>query len=233
MRAEPTLLPAVHALLAGFFPSPGFLVECRQHAAGSPVPALLPEEHASLGPCVPPRRDEFARGRACVRAALQRFGVPAVAVLRGLHGRPQWPAGVCGSLSHAGDGLVACVLARRGDVAAVGLDIECCRDAPGPAQWRYFCTADEMRWLEGLPEPVRPVHAQALFSAKEAIYKCLFEATGRRLVYGDACVRADLAGRRFRARLAGPGVPALVQGRVGVAGDVVVAGLWLAAAAQQ
>ena len=88
-----------------------------------PGATLFPEEEAAIARAVPKRRREFATGRGCARAALNRLGEPPVPILRGPQGAPLWPAGVVGSITHC-DGYRAAAVARTSDIATVGLDAE-------------------------------------------------------------------------------------------------------------
>ena len=68
---------------------------------GDNLPAeLFPEERALMARAAESRGREFATARACARIALARLGRPAVALLLGLGGAPQWPEAVAGSITH-------------------------------------------------------------------------------------------------------------------------------------
>src|ERR1700690_841941 len=84
---------------------------------------LFPEEEALLAKAVDKRRREFTTARACARAALSKLGVPAVPIVPGFRGAPQWPAGVVGSITHC-DGYRACAVAHENDIVTIGLDAE-------------------------------------------------------------------------------------------------------------
>ncbi len=153
------------------------------------------------------RRAEFATGRACARAALAALGLPAVPILRGPQGEPQWPAGVAGSITHCA-GYRACAAARLRDVAAIGIDAEpncplpdgVLEDVAAPAELRWLAerrvTAPQVCW------------DRLLFSAKESVYKAWFPLTGRSLRFEDVAVTPDPVGRRLTVRLLAPGAAA-------------------------
>src|SRR5215831_1984935 len=88
-----------------------------------PAAELLPQECNVIARATESRQREFATARACARAALARLGQPAVAVLRGPGGAPQWPDGVAGSITHC-PGYRAAAVALIRDVISLGVDAE-------------------------------------------------------------------------------------------------------------
>src|SRR5204862_697538 len=90
---------------------------------GDEEPPLYPEETAAVVRAVPKRAAEFARGRACARAALAQLGVSSAPLPVGPERAPIWPEGFVGSVTHC-RGLVAAVAARSARVSALGLDAE-------------------------------------------------------------------------------------------------------------
>ena len=84
-----------------------------------PAAELFPQEWAAIARATESRRREFATGRACARAAMARLGLPAVAVLPGPRGAPQWPEGVAGSITHCA-GYRAAAVALTRDVVSLG-----------------------------------------------------------------------------------------------------------------
>ncbi|MFJ1811383.1 MULTISPECIES: 4'-phosphopantetheinyl transferase [unclassified Streptomyces] len=187
-----------------------------------PHARLLPGEAAHVARCVPERRREFTTVRLCARRALARLGERAVALPPGPGGAPRWPDGVVGSMTHC-RGYRAAALARRRDVAALGIDAE-------PAE----PLTDGL--LETIALPGERAHVRLLlrarpsiawdrllFSAKETVYKTAFTATGTRLGFDDAAITLDPVGGSFRARLALPGITVGGQPRT------VLDGRWSAA----
>jgi len=163
--------------------------------------ALLPEEEPLVGRAVERRRAEFTTARSCARQALARLGVPPAPVLSGPAREPLWPTGVVGSLTHC-DGYRAAAVARRAEVAALGIDAEPHLPLPDGVLARVTLPA-ERRALGGLPAGVR--WDRLLFSAKESVYKAWYPLTGRWLGFEDARVELDPGGS-FEARLLDPGV---------------------------
>jgi 4'-phosphopantetheinyl transferase EntD len=180
-------------------------------SAGRPPgtgPVLFPAEEAALRTAGPRRRAEFAAGRLCARAALARLGVPAVPILPGPAGQPQWPPGVTGSITHCA-GYQACAVARTADVAAIGIDAE--PDAGLPAGLiERVATSAERAWISrhAAARPRTGPHTvcwdRLLFSAKEAACKLWYPLTGQWLGFHDAAIGLATTGT-FTACLPGPG----------------------------
>lgn len=138
------------------------------------------------------RRFEFVRGRLCAQRALSGLGVFAASVERQADRTPLWPDGVLGSISHA-DALCAAVVARKSLALSLGLDIE-----------RIGAATPELRPLILAPEETPPVRffgadnwLTALFSAKEAFYKCHFPLHRQFLDFCDWRASFDKRGERF------------------------------------
>jgi 4'-phosphopantetheinyl transferase EntD len=158
---------------------------------------LFAEEELSVGRAVEKRRREFMTGRACARLALQRLGLPPVAIPNGERGEPLWPGGVVGSITHC-RGYRACALAKAEDVLAVGIDAEVHEPLPeGVREQVAF----------GRELPMVADHGagvcldRLLFSAKEAVYKAWFPLAHRWLGFEDVELTIDVGGAAFCARL--------------------------------
>jgi 4'-phosphopantetheinyl transferase EntD len=161
---------------------------------------LFEEEELSVGRAVEKRRREFMTTRACARLALQRLGIAPVAIPNGQHGEPLWPDGVVGSITHT-RGYAACAVAKASDVLTIGIDAE--RHEPLPPGVLEHVAFGRERAIAA--EHDAQVHLdRLLFSAKEAVYKAWFPATGRWLGFEDVELDIDVAGAAFRARLLVP-----------------------------
>lgn len=170
-----------------------------------PGAMLFPKEEAALGRSVEKRRREFTTARLCARRALAQLGQPEVAIPRGLHGEPQWPAGLVGSITHCA-GYRAAAVAHATQVAALGIDAEP-NDVLPKGVLEVIATAEERARLHALARADSRVRwDRLLFSAKEAIYKAWFPVTRRFLGFQDAIVVIDPVGARFSARLLVPGL---------------------------
>jgi 4'-phosphopantetheinyl transferase EntD len=163
-------------------------------------------EHA-----VAARRLEFAAGRHCARRALLRMGIEGYSLLNGPDRAPIWPAGIVGSITHAGrapDGssrYCAAVVARSAGVRALGLDVE--DDAPLDADLVPLVTTtgerQRLERLESIEGPARNVLAKLIFSAKECFYKAQYPLTRRFLEFDDVEIDLDTGRRRFLAIVRG------------------------------
>ncbi|WP_371627346.1 4'-phosphopantetheinyl transferase superfamily protein [Streptomyces sp. NBC_01116] len=155
---------------------------------------LFPEEEALIAKSVAKRRNDFATARACARRAMAGLGLPPVAVLHGHRGRPLWPEGIVGSLTHCG-GYRAAALARARDVLSLGIDAE--PHAPLPTGVRELVTLPAERERIGPPAPegTGEIHwDRVLFSAKESVFKTWYPITGVELDF----IEADLTFHRVQ-----------------------------------
>jgi 4'-phosphopantetheinyl transferase EntD len=154
------------------------------------------------------RRREHATGRHCARLAMRRLGVLAVAVGRGPAGEPLWPASVVGSITHC-DGYRAAAVARRTDIAAIGIDAE--PHEPLPDGVPSVVLVDDER--AGLEHAARidpeTCWDRLVFSAKESVFKAWYPHARRWLEFDDVAVDVDPLGGVFRARLRVPAPPPL------------------------
>jgi len=193
---------AVPPWLDALFPAGAPLVGEALWMASEPPP-IHPEEEAQVATAVAKRRAEFAAGRACARRALTRLGVADFVLKNGPDRAPRWPAGVVGSITHAGavpGGFCAAVVARSTDFLTLGLDAELA-DAVRSELWPRVTTAEERHWLGEQPAETRSTLAATLFSAKECFYKARFPLCGEFLEFADVEVALDPAGSSFEARL--------------------------------
>lgn len=192
---------------------------------------LDPRERELIRRAVPKRRAEFAAGRTCAHRALDRLGPEGrEPLLRDAHGSPLWPTGTVGSISHAG-GRAVSVVARRGNVEAVGVDIERWTEPFPDGALGHVCTDGERARLPAdtpATRLLRRLHVHACFSIKEAIYKCVYAGTGLRLGFADADVVFDLQQGLFHANLRQvlPSGRITLTGRVGCDARHVFAGVW-------
>jgi 4'-phosphopantetheinyl transferase EntD len=194
-------------MIETILPALAVVVEARDDAGERP---LLEEEQALVGRAVEKRREEFATGRACARAALERLGHQPAPILSGERGEPLWPEGVVGSITHC-DGYRAAAVAPSSELCSIGIDAEPHAPLPegllGDIAWE-----EELPHLSDLSRLDPAVHwDRLLFSAKESVYKAWFPLAQRWLGFEDARLRLNPASRTFEARLlvAGP----VVNGR--------------------
>jgi 4'-phosphopantetheinyl transferase EntD len=169
--------------LAALFP---VKVEAAElHGAGDPS-LLFPIERAGKERWAEKRIREFAAGRQCAREALSRLGHAPGPLLSLPDRRPDWPAGIVGSITHC-TGLACAVVASSQHVRSLGLDVEVA-DAVDEHLWPRILNAAERAWLQACPSDERKIWATTIFSAKESFYKCQYPVTGHWLEFEDAHV---------------------------------------------
>lgn len=187
-----------------------------------PAAELFPQERAIIARATEGRRREFATARACARAALARLGLPAVAVLPGPGGAPQWPEGVTGSITHCAGYRAAAVGLTR-DVVSLGVDAEPHEALPDHGMLELIALYEERVRLGELAAGMPGIcWDRLLFSAKESVYKTWFPLARCWLGFESADILIDPRGGAFTARL-------LVQGPL-VNGSPLtqLSGRWLA-----
>ena len=104
-------------------------------------------------------------------------------------GPRDWPAGYVGSVSRKGTKIVA-ALARRGQWAAIGIDIETRSGSKELAGVPGLCAATE------LPPGVGDGDSVVVLSVKEAIFKALHPVLGQPMGFDDVSVSWKAGGRR-------------------------------------
>ncbi|MFI0479440.1 4'-phosphopantetheinyl transferase [Actinomadura sp. 9N215] len=166
---------------------------------------LLPQECAVIARAAESRKREFATARSCARGALARLGLPAVAVLPGPGGAPQWPDGVTGSITHCA-GYRAAAVALTRDVASLGVDAEPNEALPDRDMMRLIAIDEERGHVAELSAGRPDVSwERLLFSAKESVYKAWFPLARRWLGFESAGIVIDPNAGTFTARLLVPG----------------------------
>ncbi|TXS75709.1 4'-phosphopantetheinyl transferase [Streptomyces sp. sk2.1] len=165
-----------------------------------PQAHLYPEEARVVERAVAARRSEFATGRWCARQALRRLGLPAMPILPGFDGAPEWPASVLGSITHC-TGYRAAVLAQTGDAHMLGIDAE--PNAPLPEGiLEFIALPEEQRLLDRLRLLAPEVHwDRLLFSIKETVYKSWFPFTQQQLDFDEAIISLETDSTTFTARI--------------------------------
>jgi enterobactin synthetase component D len=179
---------------------------------------------------------EFLAGRFCAMEALRRLDPSRAPIMPGRteRGAPVWPSGVVGSITHTG-GYVSAAVARSADMRARGIDAE--RRVSVPQARRLslqVCWASEL--MQGMEAGLDRVQSLTLaFSAKEAIFKCLFPLTGHMFYYHDVRIEhVDARTGMFDARLIKTLSPEFragmhVEGRFELSESLVHTGVYLRA----
>jgi len=133
---------------------------------------LFAEEAQAIASAVESRRQQFTAGRWLARSAWRELGQPETALLNDAQRVPIWPAGLIGTITHTNVWCAAAV-ARRGDVTALGADVERAT-ALELNLWNRVCRPEERAFLHTQPVALSGLLAKAVFSAKESIYKALY-----------------------------------------------------------
>ena len=114
------------------------------------------------------REHEWLAGRYCAKKAMEEAGVFWSKPLEVFERMPVWPAGVKGSITHAGN--IAVAIAGK-DLSAAGIDCEFLMDKNRARERRrYFMRKEEELLADSSPE----IAPTLIFSAKEALFKCLY-----------------------------------------------------------
>ncbi|HWZ14335.1 MAG TPA: 4'-phosphopantetheinyl transferase superfamily protein [Mucilaginibacter sp.] len=133
------------------------------------------------------RQRHFSTGRYCAREALRRFGVNNAEILMGEVKEPLWPDGFVGSISHSKK-LTGAIVARAGDIAAIGLDIETIGGV-GRDMWDMLFVDSEQAFLNTLDDDGQSLFATLMFSFKEAFYKLQYPLTKQYLDFKEAVLQ--------------------------------------------
>jgi enterobactin synthetase component D len=186
-------------------PSPGLLPEFIAGATvrwSSDFPIddwqLPPELHRA----VPRRKQEFVAGRCCAARAIQQLrpGPSSVHVGRGSAGEPLWPAGFTGSITHTAN-LASATAARLSDVRSIGIDSESLI-TPARASAIESAVMVPAEYTVGGSALEAATRVTLVFSAKEAIFKCLYPLVRRLFFYTDVSIAsADVRAGTFVAKV--------------------------------
>jgi 4'-phosphopantetheinyl transferase EntD len=97
---------------------------------------------------------------------------------------PIWPDGVVGSITHTGD-FAAAAVAWAADIAALGIDSEQIIDPAAARDIADICMVDEATLFKAAHGRSFCEFCTFVFSAKEAVFKCLFPLTRKFLEFSD------------------------------------------------
>jgi 4'-phosphopantetheinyl transferase EntD len=189
---------------------------------------LLPEELAHVARAVPKRVQEFASGRICARRAMAKLGLPPAPIPAAADRSPIWPAGLIGSITHAGGYAAAAVARAGGSYAALALDLEPAEPLPEDIL-DIISRPEERAWLASQSEGDRALLARAIFSAKECAYKLQYPLSRQMLEFADFSLTLDLPGERFLAQFTRPCAPFPRGGQI--SGHIRISGGFIACAA--
>lgn len=218
--------PLAAAWIARLFPGGVAAAEVHGRVA---VDSLLPAERACVARAASSRAEDFAAGRLCAHEVLRALGLPRRPLVARQDRVPVWPPGAIGAISHTGDYCVA-VAARTTDLLSLGIDAERI-DRIQSRLWPRLLRTEEMDALRQLSPSRQARIAAAMFSAKEAFYKCQYPLTRSWLGFHDVAVQVSDDSCDFTITVRAADHPAFclapMQGRFALAGALVVAGVAL------
>ena len=156
---------------------------------------------AHIQRAVAKRQTEFLAGRLCARSALQAQAPDQTAPGQDAEGAPQWPAGLCGSITHS-NGLAAAAVASRQDFLGLGLDAEVLMSNTRAQRLaaQILCP-DELQRMACLPASEHAWLVSLTFCSKESLFKALYPLVGQRFYFQDAELLECHADGRLQLRL--------------------------------
>jgi 4'-phosphopantetheinyl transferase EntD len=180
------------------------VVHSKIHAS----PPDLQAAEIELGTKVSPLRvRQFATGRYLSRKAIELAGGSAKSIVAtDARGIPIWPDGLTGSISHTATDCVVAV-ASQDSISSVGIDLETNEANFSRNEWDLVSSETERRHSKKCYGLSSDQFVNLIFSAKEAVYKCLAQVAEIELGFEDVecCLRPDEQG--FNARLLIPDRP--------------------------
>jgi 4'-phosphopantetheinyl transferase EntD len=193
--------------LATILPEEVIVVEAEDWMWDAP---LLPDEAEAVRNARTRRRREFAAGRTCARAALEKIGIHQYPIRRGTDRLPQWPSGVVGSITHSADYCAAAV-GIRPRTLGIGIDAEE-NTLLTMEETDLVCSALELERAAQVSLPASIAVAKLIFSAKESFFKCYYPVVGRFLEFSDVAL-SIIDDSRFVAELSTDAAPSLLGRR--------------------
>jgi len=160
---------SLDSLIAGVV-VPGIRIAFRLIAVGDEN-ALLPDERPPFEASVVRVRRASGAARIAARNLLASFGHDLPSIPRGTAGKPIWPSGIVGSLTHDHHVAVAAI-AQRDQYFGLGIDIEPVEALPEDLLPIVATPAERKRIGDAT------IAGRVLFSAKEAVYKAVYPLDG-------------------------------------------------------
>lgn len=192
MPYQPTLPEFIHQPVAAW-PFSTRLVDCHLVTASFDPAGQGEPEFARYGLTVTgsngKRQCEFLAGRLCAAQALHNAGNHFSLLGRDpLTGRPQWPNGWHGSITHS-HGQAAAVVAPADTWRGIGLDLERLIATQRAQRLRHAVLGEtEQHWLKSTNAENDARILTLIFSAKESLFKALNPLTGVYFGFQDAKV---------------------------------------------
>ena len=178
------------------------------HSALSLRPPPLKATESYLATEVSPlRRRQLETGRYLARKAIELLGGdPATDIPADERGIPIWPREYTGSISHT-DTDCAVVVGSRMNITSVGIDLETNEENFSEDEWDLVSSEAERFDSAIWSELSVGQYVNLLFSAKEAIYKCLSPVNTIDFDFEDVECRPRADGRGFHAQATKTGIP--------------------------
>ena len=153
------------------------------------------------------RQVSFAAGRLAAKLALRQLALSfsSQPILRGPRGEPIWPKLAVGSISHTVDtsrrfhqAVAAVALSKN--FQGLGVDVEFYSRQIKSNITRHICLAQEQDWVNSNPESA-PARLLEIFSAKECIYKAVYQAHAASLGFKQALLVWDEGKSSFMTKI--------------------------------
>lgn len=156
---------------------------------------------ASIQRSVAKRQAEYLAGRLCARAALlQLDGTLAIPGI-GEDRAPQWPAHICGSITHS-NGRAAALVAVNSEWSSVGIDLEnVLTDERAQRLAKEILTPAELQRMASAPAQYMAHLVTLTFSVKESLFKALYPLVQKRFYFEHAEVLSWSLNGAVRLRL--------------------------------
>jgi enterobactin synthetase component D len=119
------------------------------------------------------RRKEFYFGRLCAREAVRQIMPDFIGQIEiGEGGRPLFPAGIAGSITH--DANRAAAICQPAEYGRLGLDMEPVMTSESAAElWQQIAMPNELA-LASWRNATEALRLTLIFSAKEALFKAIY-----------------------------------------------------------
>jgi 4'-phosphopantetheinyl transferase EntD len=144
---------------------------------------LTAVELATLSSQLPSRRAASGTARRAARSLCRRVGVPVRDIARSCRGRPLWPAALVGSLAHDRTFAVAAI-GRSMQFDGIGVDIEPPEHLPPHIGRLIGADGERLQFAQ------HGCGDKALFSIKEAVFKCVCDEHSPRIGLRDITIDA-------------------------------------------
>ncbi len=136
------------------------------------------------------RKTEYVLGRLAAREAILALGMCGK-VTRDEVGKPVWPKGVVGSITHKNSWGMA-ITALKANYQSVGIDLEEINEGIRKIE-NKVCTDLEKKWIYENPLEFDQ-RLTSLFAAKEALFKCLNPISKKFFGFQDATCKWNETG---------------------------------------